>query len=755
MPSKQFSSSGESSQEDQVQIVPKSPVPKQRISKPSRAERIKSRLSSSAQNNAVNKTHSKERLNDCINLQQQQPPRQQQALSKPSSSLSSSSSSGSSGFSSSRGLHSLEQQMKDHDTSQEAGQLYKQLPPRTVSSDNFRLCQCNECRASGQQIFSRRPMMLISATQSAADLRSDAAILNQAASLPRGTSTQPRKAVSFRSSVEAIGSPNYRQLNDIDWLCSKTRREADDSCDSLHVTKDFSLLTTTDEDYLRPLNCSTPNRDFRAAGDASQQLVRVEVHNVDPVSNKGPTSEYACFCSPNLDCIHNRLHDETVKRKQLQDDCIDCKNLSTYVNLSSGSLRPSVAPQDMKTQSSFGLDSTASTLPKQVMHEPPQRGEYPDPSDYLSVARHIQKTIEDCELCKQQQQRQVQSANSSNLGAKSDRSADQQSSLHCSCSIQQQQFDLSANSKSSSYHTANSLLQNSLYSDGFRQVMQPDLLTGGLSVLPVSKSSSDGAHGESRFAMTNFNQAGSNNIDSSLSSLFAYRHISDDNQPTTSSNNDMPEFDPDSLEISQMQTRKHNQIHYKSPGGKAAPNGWLKGSHQRTVADYVPLASDVSSGVASLPRNQLSTNGGSNKRQNVARVSSVGQSSLAKRRLLAQQQQTTSKKKLQAQHQSNQKQASEEKQVPSKSSNGVKGIYKSVKSHLFDRSKSSSASAASDSKNQSILNRNLSQSSASLPRNMNSSLSAPTNPSSLASNRKPLKLQKVCMSILIFKTCYL
>lgn len=739
------------------QTIPKSPVPKQRKSKPSRAERIKSRLStttttttnSTSQCNSIKSLTSEDKINEII-LQQQATNNK-----KLSSSLSSSDSSGSSGFSSSRGLNSLEQdnhhQMKN-DASQEVDQLYKQLPPAasrdaTRSTNNFRLCQCNECRSSGQQIFSRRPLMMMNSAHSEMDLRAAAA--GPPTTLPRGncSGTTARKAVSFRSSVEAIGSPNYRQLNDIDWLYGKTSREPNDSCDSLHVTKDFSLLDTADEDYLRPLDCSTPNRPHQQGQAAGQQLVRVEVHNANPASSSA--SDYACFCSPNFDCIHNRARNKMIKSNQAASDCIDCKNLSTYVNLSSTSLEPP------RNQTSIRQESSALTLPKQ-MSLTPSVSKFPDASDYLSVARRIQKTIEDCELCKQQQQVQLASGlNGTDQAVILSQSTD--NLLRCSCSLrsetQQQQphlIDLSANSRSSSYHTAHSastsLLQNSnsLYSNGSRQILQrPELSTGGLSVLPVNGNNNDA----SGFASADLQ---ANNIDSSLSSLFAYRHISDDNQPTTSNN--MNDFDPDSLEISRTHKQlPQKQIYFKTAG--QAPTGLLRGSRQQEAPlEHVSLSSNASSAVVASrqQQQQFTTNGNNNRRQHATKVDSVGQSSLARRRLLAQQQQLSNKKKSQiqsSQNNSNHKQQASEGKQSSKTSNGVKGIYKSVKNHLFDRSKSSSSSAStlppSSSKNQTASSRNLSQ-SASLPRNLSSNLSAST--TALSPCRKPFKSQKVCMS---------
>lgn len=778
--------------EQQQQTIPKSPVPKQRKSKPSRAERIKSRLSGCSNSsshpsecNNKNQTPSKQdSLNEII-LQQQKTNNQLSSSSSLSSSTASSSGS-SSGFSSSRGLNSLEQQhqpigdqMKDND-SEKIEQLYKQLPPRnqitnapttttTKSQNDLRLCQCNECRSSGQQIFARRPMAM--AAHSEADLHRNG-LSNPPTTLPRGncsgSAAASRKAVSFRSSVEAIGSPNYRQLNDIDWLYSNTRGgEPNDSCDSLHVTKDFSLLNSSDADYLRPLDCSTPNRQQQIDGrqTTDEQLVQVEVHNVNPISTgstSAPASDYACFCSPDLDCIHNRMRNEMVKSQHhLPGDCVDCKNISTYVNLSTASL------QTQRTQLSSGRNSSASTLPKQI-NLPQIVDRFPEPTDYLSVARRIQKTIEDCELCKQQQ---VQSTDGDFNAAKKQASLSRSMDhlTRCSCSLQsdllqphqQQQplIDLSSNSRSSSYHTAhsatNSLLQNSnsLYSNGFRQIMpqqqRPDLSTSGLSVLPVSNINNNDASG---FAAVMDSQANSNNIDSSLSSLFAYRHISDDNQPTTSDG--IRDFDPDSLETSQTAYKQHQQqqIYFKASNGQPAP-GMLKGLRQRAAPlEYVSLSSNASSGAvvanSSRQQQQQLTTSGNNRRQHAARVDSVGQSSLAKRRLLAQQQQQLSgKKKSQPplNQDSNQKQVSEEKQSGKSSSSSVKGIYKSVKSHLFVRSKSSLSSSPPSGKNQTTSSRGNLNQSASLPRNQSSSLSSSATAPSHSSNRKPQKSQKVCM----------
>lgn len=544
--------------------------------------------------------------------------------------------------------------------------------------DLYHLCRCSDCLTSGQQIyFTKRA---------------------------RQESSEPtqRKAVSFRSCVEHIGTPAVGG----------------------NEGKDFSFAS----DNLRPMDCSTPNGELSQTLQPGEQLVRVEVHK--PAARDGP--DYTCLCAPDFNCIHNRMRvqgrpnwapEQTDPKRLLggqkgainnelygrlesnvngpnfsmASDCQGCHNLSTFVNLSA--TQAPTEPEAAKQQV-CGLPSAQEASKHQQAAL----------DQYLSVAaRRLQQSIEDCAICHEQMR----------LSQTRHQQPDQgRGPTECSCAAGSQPSEQPANStnnSSRSYHTA--LSSNPAISTymvpRYNQSEPPrlggdDATESGLRVLPIAETSTQADSGKlgftanpgrsssiaNVFEMRDTAKSGNiinNNADSSLSSLFVYRHLSDDNQASSPP----VSFEPDSLEVA-------NKIKV-TPATNATKRGsasWLKA---RPKSEYISLSSttsSISNGGSNANKQQSRTSSGA--RNNLAQSSSSGclkvdpdlsQSSLAKRRQLnkqQQQQQLANRRKLLS---SNSKSRSSPN-VAQLASIGdgrqkSKSFYQCIKNHLLDRGKSS------------------------------------------------------------------
>lgn len=862
------STSSTATNDDRHQIIPKSPVPKQRksLAAKSKVERLKSRLSYSKQQaQQPEPPPSKEQLNKMI-------------LKSNSNSSSLLSSASSSGVSSSRSSQ-LNVAPAERATDEQQDSRAEQARPST--SGQYRLCQCLECQTSGQQIYSRAQQ----SQQALPDNHSyqvpregrlkrsqSSGGCNSTTSSAQMTSTPGRKAVSFRPSVEHIGSPSYRLLNDAFDLVQPTTTTTtshdllDSTCDSMHATKDFSLIGPTtsnnnyDDDYLQPLDCSTPNKSFGAAAAARQQPleVRAEVHRpVVPLT----LNNYTCLCSPDFMCIHNyptsensgdqsnRLGVATVSNEiyadstrqssadfPLSGNCIECKNLSTYVNLSSTAGRQMTTTTTTATTtanaineqpagtnlSSCGYDSgeykqlirankqcevygnlagSATVVSHPATKSAERVNEMLDESlHYLSAARRLQQTLQECALCNEHLIKNG-------------------TLLECNCPLgataatqanpgeqNNQHSDASSSSNSKSYHTASSSLPPTLNESNGLVIMnsteEPD--SSKLSVLPLpgdlrrqQQQHRQQQHQQQQAATSSLaerlhlidnnsdyhrlqqqqqhlttvsndlycSQLNSNpNLDSSLSSLFVYRHASDTDQPgpgqvttstttaatTTTSANVADayrgQFDPDSLEILDCsRTTGPGSSGTGKAKGEQRDTNWLKA---RPKSDYISLSSTTSS---------VST---ANKAKSAGKKfvqvdSDLTQSSLAKRRQLSLQQQTSSgsvKRKLLGPKNSDLSASSASLKAPNKqdnqnkqhqrstSSSNVKSIYQCVKNHLLDITSSNSSKSVQTGPAKS-------RSSASLPRHLSSSaFSSPSVVAKSNSRRAPAsKTSQVCM----------
>ena len=788
------------------QKKPKSPIPSkrkssiQRAAKPAKAERLKSRLAGAK----CQPPPSKERLNDML-------------LQSSSSSLQSSSScsTSTSGFSSSRSQESLgvgagvdvgcqAEQAESckysapHGVAEEAGEWPALAANRgnRFAGSALELCRCPDCQLSGQQIYSwtrlARPRLLPGRTRPQTPPAAAAGASTSAA----------RKAVSFRASVEQIGSPSLRSLNDrqtnelLRLRLSEQSSRVSDSCDSLHVTRDASELrdqAASEEreqegDYLRPLDCSTPKGNRQRA---AEQLVRVEVHKQDPSS---AATDYTCLCSADFNCAHNYPHlgplagrapalvsNELYGSRSdfgLASDCVECKNLSTYVNLS----RPS---GEMGAAELSAASSKASALAggyasrheyrkllrsKQndlyggnqrwaaaaaAASEPGKRLD--ERLHYMSAARRLQETLDSCELCKRQLELQASD------------------SMRCSCEqklperlaageeSQQRLLGEGRSSASKPHQTGSSSLLAQHPAEGSRGLEQSGATSlalmnaSELSVLPVNATRPSGASNLGGAQQSQWQQqqqsTGMNgnmdlnaNVDSSLSSLFVYRHLSDDNQPADG-------FDPDSLDA--IKPAEFCAGAKREIGGSRGATGssWLK---VRPRSEYISLSSTTSSVSApkeaqhsqgsACSRGKQASAGGAKAPGSLLQVGGdLSQSSLAKRRHMnkcqqqeQQLQQSNGRKRPASGHKSSFRssplgasQSQSESQCngdsnghgrSSSSSGGanVRTIYQCFKNHLLDITSSSSLRASHSSCQSAGKQASASSaaSTASLPRNL-------------------------------------
>lgn len=736
------------------------------------------------------------------------------------------------------------------------------------TQNGLEMCDCLECRAISER--KTYPTLLANNlkiqqsyygnVQATVNKRQQNS--NSSANIKRPP-TPPRlsrKAVSFRSSVEHIGSPNYRQLRDapsslrslfqpplVGTIPSKTDND-NDSCDSMHVTKDFSLVDNDqncyDDDYLLPRDCSTP----KAISENGEQLVQVEVHQPNIAIQQqqqqhhqtGPLNgrriqDYTCLCSADFDCPHNyapiserQNNDLTSSNSRYKDvgrqhnspkdlilskDCNDCKNLSTYVNLSRQTIEhPTENQPSFYGNLSFASGSTNgdangtagynSNEYKQLIksrqneiygekcnlirqrqqltwsaaaHELARLATVTtttsnQANDYLSAVRRLQLSIEDCEMC----HRQIEQPSSDMM-------------MQCSCQptldnqIKQQQQPLIeietevgggdrgsqlrnlSSSTTKSFHTASSSL-NSIPTLNQSQ-QQAYINSSELSVLPLTataitsssrqpdyielrrlQSKQAGERHETKVdsrleqSSSSNNINNNNNIDSSLSSLFVYRHASDNNTPDVTEG-----FDPDSLEIKPANCSNNASV--KSSNNN---NSWLKSKPKN---DYIPLSSTNSTAIGANKNkatkqqqqqqqttgttttgNYLKANKLVSKATNESQMMQLGtditQSSLAKRRHLANSLQQSGKKKLSLSKSKSSPNVSQHNRPSSSSSSNVKNIYQCVKNHLFDLKKSSqnnsgsskqlngSQQISSNSETTSVVTAN---SSATLPPNFSSS----------------------------------
>lgn len=678
-----------------------------------------------------------------------------------------------------------------------------------------------------------------------------------------------RKAVSFRSSVEHIGSPNCRRLRDppstlqslfqppLFGYSGENNDNADnDSCDSMHVTKDFSLVDNpNDDDYLLPRDCSTP----KVNPENGEQLIQVEVHRPkngivqqqkqlqhDKLLNGRRIQDYTCLCSADFNCTHkyvplsaqqerfidpNRYRDMTRQQNSqdfiLSKDCSDCKNLSTYVNLSRQQIEPnqpsfywnvnnlSVASssdvngagynsneyrQLIKSKQSevYGQTSmrqrqqnwsTTNSLNEQRVAAATSN----QADDYLSVARRLQLSMEDCEMCHRQlEQQSSDMVQCSCLPLENDIIANnsrQSAEIEAGDKSSAQLHNMSS-STTKSFHTASSSL-NSIPTLNQSQ-QQAYINSSELSVLPLNVTTNTSSrrndyidlrrleskaenHGETKVDSRNFegnieppssntnsnNNNNNNNIDSSLSSLFVYRHVSHNNTPEVDEG-----FDPDSLEIKQANCSNSNK--------SSINNLWLK---PKAKNEYIPLSSTNSTisatattkpkarkqqqqQHASMTGNYLTANKASKAVSNDSsqRVMQLGtditQSSLAKRRHLANSLQQNGKRKLLLSKSKSTPNVSQLNRSSSSSSSNVKNIYQCVKNHLFDTLTKSSSGNSSSSKQMNgqqlddnqqrvannFSNSTLSSSSATLPANLN--IASATKLSRTTANKSTLQ---VCM----------
>lgn len=776
--------------------------------KPSKAERLKNRLASKCP------PPSKERLNEMM-------------IQSNWSSLSSSSGVGSSTRSSfesniSNTVHDEERNRANHEL-QSGGRCRP-----AEAADIYRLCQCQDCRLSGQEIYSRRPDPNPASRKTVVVPPYQAG--GRFAYHQAGGPNQTRKAVSFRSNVEQIGSHDYRLLNDVEvepqfQSYYDNWPPKDDSCDSLHVTKDLSLSVSVpgeprdDDDYLHPRDCSTPKQaltvDPPQFVGSGERVLKAEVYSrgptkvLPPANNRLFAGDYTCLCSPDFVCVHNNNQPAAQpkpasnRRKKppspssaaaargpyglsgvmpaqtlaggnfsLSDDCYECKNMSTYVNLSRSGQQPSATQADVSAASNGGYGSQEYKRLirskqgyvyanwQQENNEQPLANNEDQHINYMSAARRIQQAIEECEMCKEQLR--VQNGNAEQLQCNCPLgNQPPQMSLQEGSSESSKQRDLSGLTISRSYHTASSSLPGSVaVPKGANLRADPALANlSELSVLPVSTVSSRLEHpngiSASKAMMTSQQQPQQNgfmdssanaaNIDSSLSSLFVYRHMSDDNQPQMG----LDEFDPDSLEITVNKSANNNGLNSKPAQSQQPGSSWLK---SRPKSEYISLSSTTSSNLSNARVPGAAANGksgylasainsrpsSSSKGPQLMQVDSdLTQSSLAKRRQLSnslqqQQQQQQSaqkqpKKKLLASKSSTDLSQSALSGRLSRSSSAtntagnptnVKAIYQCVKNHLLDITKSSNASSSTTGKS-SINNSSgtISTSAATLPRN--------------------------------------
>lgn len=652
-----------------------------------------------------------------------------------------------------------------------------------------------------------------------------------------------RKAVSFRSSVEHIGSPNYRRLRDapqtlqslfqpplFGYSSKNNDNDDNDSCDSMHVTKDFSLVDNpNDDDYLLPRDCSTP----KVNPENGEQLIQVEVHKPkngimqqqDKLLNGRKIQDYTCLCSADFNCTHNyaplstqqerfidpnRYRDITRQQNpqylMLSNDCSDCKNLSTYVNLSRQQVEPNQPSfygnlNNLSVASSSDVNGTGynsneyrqliKSKQSEVYGQTNVRQRQQNLSisnssneqrvaaatsnqanDYLSVARRLQLSMEDCEMCHRQLEQQssdLMQCSCLPLGTDIITNNSRQSAEIETGDKSSSQLRNMSSSTTKSFHTASSSL-NSIPTLNQSQ-QQAYINSSELSVLPLNATTTTTSsrrndyidlrrleskadnHGETKVDSRSFegnieppssntnsnnNNNNNNNIDSSLSSLFVYRHVSHNNTPEVDEG-----FDPDSLEIKQANCSNSNK--------SSNNNSWLK---SRAKSEYIPLSSTnstISATATTKPKarkqqqqhanttgNYLTANKASkatcydSSQQTMQLGTDITQSSLAKRRHLANSLQQNGKRKLLLSKSKSTPNVSQHNRSSSSSSSNVKNIYQCVKNHLFDTlTKSSSNSSSSkqmngqqfDSNQQQAANNcsnsTLSSSSATLPANLN------------------------------------
>lgn len=743
---------------------------------------------------------------------------------------------------------------------------YKDPVRSLLIEDKFKLCQCNDCKTSGQEIYSLTDDHFMfsnsNSRQTSKNLSSSSSMSAFKAvtkSPPTPPKAAPRKAVSFRSNVEQIGSPNFKPLNDqkgnfqatptfLDQIM--TMNKSIDSCDSLHATKDFSQLLADND--MQPLDSSTPKMAAEEKvgsskrADSGDQLIQVEVHREPPredqpatgkVSDGGVSnSNYTCLCSPDFDCVHNNSSKPKFERapnqinsinnsefyKQLQlrkpvpqvdfplsTDCDQCQNLSTYVNLSQ-----TMTSQQQQQQSYYSNSSQQDyrSLSNRIANEannvlygnlaqPAQFVARPSAAEeqmhYMSAARHLLTSeLADCELCRQQ------------LRLNSSKQA-------CCCNTLDHQNNSSLlNDSSKSYHTAtsssmlhhpNNMLSPIAPVSMAAEASQSTVIRNAseLSVLPVGVLSSSSAAAanistsnelgakmsdakQQTGAFIDSSGAKASNIDSSLSSLFVYRHVSDDNeiveQPKPRQTQLLQQqqqhlkqhFDPDSLEISGNiggagSSRTINKSTSSNAGApsstsKQANSGsWLK---TRPKSDYITLSSTTSSSLQSSNQSaaaaQLKHNAANNsrtvnsssKQANNSRLHSSSstqakglmmqdptQSSLARRRQLSnslnQQQQvsqattaTSNKKKLLASKLNSKSAPNISSTASRQHASNVKTIYQCFKNHLLDITKSNSSSSSnSTAKTPPSLSHSK---SATLPKSLQQPSSGKSRPSSKA-----------------------
>lgn len=772
--------------------------------KPSKAERLKNRLASKCP------PPSKERLNEMM-------------IQSNWSSLSSSSGVGSSTRSSfesntSNSVHDDQRSRHNNNNPQLGGRCRPE-----EMADIYRLCQCQDCRLSGQEIYARRPDPNFASRKTVVvpPYQAGGRVAYQQAP------NQTRKAVSFRSNVEQIGSHDYRLLNDVEVRPQfqgyyDNWPPKDDSCDSLHVTKDLSLSISVpgeprdDDDYLHPRDCSTPKQALAVAPPqfvgSGERVLKAEVYSRGPTKVSPPAGtrlfagDYTCLCSPDFVCVHNNNQPAAEPRPvsnrrkkpppssssaaarrdlygisgvmspqslpvgnfSLSDDCYECKNMSTYVNLSRSSQQPSVAQADMSATSSGGYGSQeykrlirnkqgyvcANWQQDNTVQQPLANNEHQQ-LNYMSAARQIQQAIEECEMCKEQLRAQNGNADQLQCNCPLGDQPLPQMSLQEGTSESVKQRDLSGLT-TRSYHTASSSLPGSVAAASGADPALANV--SELSVLPVPTTVSSGLK-PSKVMMTSQQQqangfmdssANAANIDSSLSSLFVYRHMSDDNQPPMG----LDEFDPDSLEITVNKSANNSGLNGKPAQSQQSGSGWLK---SRPKSEYISLSSTTSSNLSNVRMPGAATNGkpgylaptintrlaSNNKASSGPQLmqvdSDVTQSSLAKRRQLSnslqqQQQQQSgqrhSKKKLLASKSStdlsSQNALSGRLSRSSSTTNtannptNVKAIYQCVKNHLLDITKSSNASSSTTTGKSSLNNSSsttVNSSAATLPRN--------------------------------------
>jgi len=503
-------------------------------------------------------------------------------------------------------------------------------------------------------------------------------------------------------------------------------------------------------------------------------------------------ANYTCLCSPDFLCVHNlaQLDQESLAAEQvgaeegvcqpqtvvggrseqqqqqlaatnsqqssdyvLSSQCVQCNNLSTYANLSSSMLKE--GNQSGGLAAIEGAYERGELLNgKTVLFGAGQTTAAPSLDESFHYLNEARRVLDNCALCSQQLALSSSAVSAPSAGPL----------LQCSCSgtdpLEQRlsggkvgatvlpsgggQVHSSDSSTSKSYHTANSRNSLSLSSMGDQLLLldrNPKLSSNSnkLSVLPLQTGPNQHQQ-QSQMAAQQLLLTHPQ-MDSSLSSLFVYRHLSDED----SSSFPVCSMDPDSLELSQSgatfaQTNKSGAIKQKlakqtrpnssSEGSVALGNSAQKSKGQQTSSrvatwlrprpksDYIPLSNVLSAGGSSSAASQQPSSRRQAQQQQQQQQARVGPKSggnkvvqvdadlsqsslLAKRRQLQQKQQQQASELNCAQSDNSKQNSKQQKRQNNnnnnnKSNGNVKSIYQCVKSHLLDMTTLSRSSSSSN-----------------------------------------------------------